>query len=246
MHRVVSASIATVLLAACTDSAGLAASDARGTYILERLDGGGLPAGVASGTVCPTLVTDASLSLTPRINNRRPLYSYIVFSRLACGAFGDRTTTGEFIRDVGEWDVGERGIGFKSDIGRGTYSAAAEAGAALALTFRVGDHTYTWRRVRDYDQPYDGFVLVSTVDEQGSFVNSTYFEARAANGEVSRGVTNNNRQFGVGGVAGPMEVRFAPTAPYVAAPGQANPVTVTVPTGGASVELRIVLTRPAG
>lgn len=156
LKRVVAVSALFLLSAACgLFFTGPDLAPVAGTYELEIMDGTALPVKVGSGD-CPLEVYRGQLGLSPRIANRRPLYTIGAFLRFSC----DTTRIppqDEFVRDFGEWTLRGDRVEFKSEEGRGVYLVPVEATGATgapgpALTLLLDGHRFAFRRVRLYEE----------------------------------------------------------------------------------------------
>lgn len=132
-------------------------SHVTGAYELELMDGNSLPVKVGSGS-CPLEVYRGSISLDPRVANRRPLYTIQVGLRFSCDTTrfpppDDR----EFVRDFGEWSLRGNRVEFRSERGHGVYLVPVEAtsatsGSGPALNLLLDGHRFAFRRIRPYGE----------------------------------------------------------------------------------------------
>lgn len=121
---------------------------AKGSYILEQVNGKMLPVAFETGD-CPREIYTGDLSLSPQVASRRPLYTMLVFLRLRCDPSKAifPIELREAIRDFGEWTIQSSRVVFESDKGYGSYTAPIDGGpSATLLTVQFEGRQYTFRR----------------------------------------------------------------------------------------------------
>jgi len=146
-----------LLFTACSVLTGPDLSAADGVYRLERVDGVALPIAIEAGD-CPREISTGSLSLSPTVARRRPLFTVRVQVRLRC----DPTRVlpvgmDELVRDFGKWTIIGDAVQLRSDQGYGNQLVPIldpEPGTpGPILTVERGGKRYTFRRTRRYGVP---------------------------------------------------------------------------------------------
>ena len=118
-------------------------------------------------------------------------------------------------------------------------AARTSNGVPELVVAAAGQHL-TFRRAIGPDDRFAP-VSVSVADPAGRLVANAYVEIREARGYVVRFVTRDTPSSGVPLPPGDATVQVAPPEAYAMAPGQSNPVIVTV--GAAALQVPIVVVR---
>lgn len=121
-----------------------------GVYRLQTVDGQALPFPLAAGA-CPNAITEGSMGLSPRISNRRPLYSVNAYASLTCQPSQSPSGEGNPLHDFGEWSFDDPNVHFSSEEGFGDYTVRSEQPdqskpVEVVLRLRLGGHEYAFNR----------------------------------------------------------------------------------------------------
>jgi hypothetical protein len=190
-----------------------------GRYLLAELDGAPV-----------SLDGQSELTLSPGGRDYRPFYDW----RVVQGA----TALDE---DVGSWHRDGDRVRLRSMRGRAEYDAAVTRGAEGAIHLSVrgrAGRTYTYRLVRGASAPL-GYLRVAVVDTAGRQLPGGRLDFAEPDGFVQRAGTTEYAPYMTVGAPGEWRVTYVAPPGYETAPGQPNPVRVTV-AAGQTADLRLV------
>ena len=215
-----------------------------GSYLLNRVDGIGLPFSLPPEQNCSRSIPLGTLDLILPSAEAAPIFSWDVGIRVGCTPVPP--TISQETKDFGTWKVSEdRVITYASDKGRGIYRGThtPSNGTDLFAMVPADGHTYSFRRIRSADTPY-GLLFVKLVDESNAPVAGATLRVAFPNGETGGGTTLSNGEFGLQGVVGKWNVDVTPPLGHVIASAQSNPSIVSVTRGVTKLIVHLARAKP--
>lgn len=249
-HRVRSALGLTVLVTACGNVTTPEVKAVGGVYILTQVDGVPLPApppAPGSAVPCPPAITDGELSLTPVGSRNYQQYGILAYLTRACDPGGIPIEATSVLNDAGDWSIAGNEISFTSSPynRKGSYKGTVQSTSPVpVVAVAFAGHTYTYRRLADQTRE-SSLVTVLVVDEQGARVDGAFIVFHSATGLVTRTFTDTiSPPFTASASPGTEVINIGPPSGYTFAPGQPNPVTLTL-AANATDTTKVVLARTA-
>jgi hypothetical protein len=223
-----------------------------GVYILTQVDGVTLPdppPAPGSPVPCPPAITDGEMDLTPVGERNFQQYVILANQTRACDPDGIPVDATSVLHDGGDWSISGNKISFSSSPSnrQGNYTGTVTSTSPVpVVTVSLGGHAYTYRRLADQERP-SADVTVLVIDPQGHPVGLALVVFRSASGLVTRSFTDTGTtrpRFRVLSSPGIEVISIGPPAGYTFAPGQQNPVMLTIGTNEIDT-VKVVLTKVA-
>ncbi len=202
-----------------------------GVYVLDSLDGVRLPVLSPSFFSCSGPITRGELNVSPENSESPNNYGLWVSQANNCESPKTTDSEIELVIDFGTWNARGNRVEFHSgtryglgDYGSEMRSPGSIGGLGPVLALQIGEHRYSWRRVRTYNSPAAS-ISIEVIDQDGKPVANGRLEFRYADGLTGGLVSSIDRPIALAsappGTA--VSILLRPPAGYSIASGQQYP-----------------------